>query len=105
MRHLEGGPPNHALFSGDEPVADELHRMLAWCRLLLEDDRWQSALDDAWSVPDGAAPRLAELVRAGEAPPSAYELLAGLTGVVLAKDYRMRPIWAGAWALLAPAGE
>jgi hypothetical protein len=105
MRHLEGGPPNHALFSGAEPLRDELRRMLAWCRLLLDDDRWQDALDDAWKVPDGAAPRLVQIIRAGQAPPVAYEVLAGLSGVVLTKDYRMRPIWAGAWALIEPVGK
>lgn len=104
MRRVEG-PPNHALFSGEEPLAGELRRMLAWCRLLLDGERWQEALDDAWAVPDGAAPRLVARIRAGEAPPVAYEVLAGLTGVVLTKDYRMRPIWAGAWALMEPVGK
>jgi len=106
MRHLEDGPPLHALFSTDAPLDAELRRMLAWVHVIRDSDDWQDALDDASEVPDDAPEPLLEHIRQGDVPPFALDVLAGLTGTILTKDYRMCFLWAAAWGLLErPPGE
>ncbi|APR88641.1 hypothetical protein A7982_13990 [Minicystis rosea] len=100
MASLDHHPPDHSLFSRDEPLAGEIRRMIAWCRLLLEDDPHATAHDAAWHVPEGAVEPLVSRIRAGLVPPEAFEVLAGFTALVQSKEYRMRFVWAGAWELM-----
>lgn len=105
MSSLADSLDAHALFSTDTPVDDELHRMLAWVDLLRDGEGWSDALDDAGKVPDGAAGPLVELILAGEAPPVALEVLAGLSGMIQTKDYRMLLVRAAAWDLIVTRDE
>ena len=100
MPSLDHGPPDHPLFSRDEPLAGEIRRMIAWCRLLFEDDAHETARYAAWHVPEGAVEPMVSRIRAGLVPPEAFEVLAGFTALVQPKEYRMRFIWAGAWELM-----
>lgn len=74
--------------------------MLEWVHVICACDDWQLALDGASQVPARAASPLLDRVRKNEAPPVALEVLAGLTGTIQTKDYRMRLLWEAAWALI-----
>lgn len=88
-------------------TADELRRMIAWARYLLhtDDEDLDYLVDRLWELPLYAPEPLVERIRAGEAPPLALEVLAGLQGIVSAQDHCIHHIWDAAWALARPEPE
>jgi hypothetical protein len=86
-------PDTQQLFVRPVSPASEVGRLLVVAREVLSGDFPEEAALGAWDILRGDPARVVQLLAARALPPAALEVVAGLAGIVRAKDHAMCPFW------------